>query len=1216
VEEPASLLFDFVPAGIQFNALLVFTPKGGSSGETAQFNVIIDAAQLTNAGEQLVGSSNDIQAEINIIDLAQCIKYTPDAEAGVILQENEEEDRLDIDISDCGNATIDFWLCKDDKGCSGGVEGEILVKPDKFTLNANTQTKTILVGRQPIPGLYGIDVQVRTPGSNYHSVGLVDVLVKPEPEDAFELSKYEFTTIGIGSIDSAELTNRYLSQAITVDASICDWGDAAEEEDEWFDWPKAGIGAALGALQGMKPAMEASRAAAGQEAVMSSDALKSAKKSAEDAQATDEATQGEHKAVCNTLAANSNAAASATSACAETAGASTTAAAQSKITQAKAECDAFNKDMEEVVVRDGQAYNTTATGANATTGEHGLETVIDDSDFSGEIFSNVTTKMQAIASQLEAATAEYERASGLASAQCSPIQSQACSCVSAIQSALAATSSSIADVEAYSEQALEDSSEALSGVQDSVGNARDSIDDSFDKMKPLTNASSGGGKFAGVMATNSLAGLLLGGLSGNLFGEGDNVCDQHRSMDLPDYVINVLVDLLSIDSENPYFDFDLDRQSAQVIGEYDLQKAGITITNNGEENPKPVYSTVTFNAIQHLHNNPTEIERGKSNFGPFNVPDRTIQRVGQKIHLKFKTQEPVETLPVLTFDTLSCISGNKIGRTGSGALPRVKLDWSFGAEGITKDSCLEENPDGIYCDATQFSLMLSQKLNALKEFFDANPTLYCPENPLASTLDEMSLELEVSSADFVPEECYIPTTSGMLESRPAIMQYIDSMDINPTQEISDSTEFEKTIHFNALMMKDAFSNDFQTDFVRHYSEERFFDTPDWFYGLGLDDSGNSYGIAKLFEEGRVKFTNRFFDSEALSSAGMYDVIISIESDNDSYRFFNSNGEPSVWITIDFQLLQDPNPNSAFYSMPINGSIGLEGDSFNRNGYGVTFDNQNTGEKITINNDAQPTQTFSDAGSNPLVFVDSSLEKSFYSLNTSASERGNLLQVERLSAIKSRLKFSPSKATPVLLKVSANEIMEDDLSVFYVITSSTTPVDAGSSITYWEGAGACLDPTGVIITERFDQTPDRAAVSSDPVLNWQAAYAVDFGEVMYTGDTYVRTIIYTNPLRESTIKAEHPKDNMEFLTADEQGLEVQLNGVSGVPFNNSSGGSSGNVTSLEDVFDLVEEEMVCVIDSGRKASFFWNPKSIYEARGTQRSISEVTNSLEAGRTCIG
>ncbi|MCH7902257.1 hypothetical protein IIC68_00735, partial [archaeon] len=587
-----------------------------------------------------------------------------------------------------------------------------------------------------------------------------------------------------------------------------------------------------------------------------------------------------------------------------------------------------------------------------------------------------------------------------------------------------------------------------------------------------------------------------------------------------------------------------------------------------------------------------------------------------KIHLKFKTAETVESIPDLDFDILSCVAGNKIGRTGEGALPKVKLNWSFSEQGISENSCLEQNSDGIYCDATQFSIMLSKRLKQLNDFFEQNTTFNCPENSLQGQFDEINELLDIDETTIETIDCTFPEVHGFVEGRPSIMLSIEATDIDGTRDIPDSFTFEDTIRFNALLKRDAFTDDFQSDFARHYSDERFFDTPDWFYGLGLDDFGNEYGINTLFEEGRIRFTNKFFDSEALSSAGNYDVLISFTNEDGTYKFFNDAGEPNIWIEIQFELLQEPNPNSVFYSIPLDGLVGLEGDSFNRQGYGVTFDNINSEEFITFNNDDQPLRSFNDVGSNPIGTVEAELETSFFNLNTSPSERGNLITVEKTKGNDSSFKFAPSTATPTLLKMSAEHLSEENLAAFYTLTSSDVPVEVGSVLTYWSGAGACLDNQGVIITEAFDEKPDRAATSKDPIVNWERAYAIDFGKTRETGDVYLRTIFYTNPLEQVKLQAEHPTEQMQFLTADSSGLEVPLNGVSGVAFNNPAGGTQGNVNTVLDVFNLVKDERVCVIDTGRKANFFWNPKAVYELEGVERNISEFTNSLEAGVTCIG
>ena len=1258
-----STLFDSIPGGKEYIALLVFTPKSGTVGKKAQFKVIIDGAQLTNAGEQLVGASNAIESEIDIIDLSQCIVYTPDAEAGLILQEEEEEGTVEINSSACGNVTIDFWLCKDDDECSGGVEGGLTVKPDKFTLTASNSSKKILVARQDIPGLYGLTVDVRTPGSNYREIAIIDVLAKPEPEDAFALSKYEFSIKGTGAQDSAELTNRFLSETVTVDASLCDWGEATENADSWWSWPYAGVGAIVGAVSGLSKAAELSKNAASTVAQGASTVVDAAKSAASAASAADKISSATAEDVCASLETSVTSTTAAQTSCADVpqtqapASAAVTAlqsaqstcqsmvAAQSqKIAeigeQAKEAVEAdklqilekINNTIEEVSTgvattkptskpyEEKEAYFSIAPTSSATIFTTTTPTIATKTTE----LTTTESQLQTIASQLETASASLQTASAAASSHCTTlIGTASCvKCIAALQTSTADVTKSVSTTEAYGTEQLAEQTEALNTFSGALSNAESSLTSSFKTMSPVIKTAKGltPSVFSSpglIFSAYTLGGFFAGGLLGGLFGSTQpDQCLQRHTGALPDYVINLLTDAGPIDSQLNGINASYEDDSTQVVGDFALQKIGLVVSNAGISDPKPLYSTFTFNAQQHLHANPTKIDKGDSDFGPFNVPDQQVLNLKAKIHLKFKTQEVEEQIPDLTFDTVACSSGNKIGRSGSGALPKVKLDWSFA--NINANSCLESNPDAVYCDAAQFSIMLSKRLNSLREFFEVNPELQCPSNPLSSDFDSLVSDLNVSAEGNLGEGCFISSSSGFIEGRPAIMEFIEANEnsISWTNEIPDKEAFLGMVYFNALLIQDGFSEDFKKDFARHYSEERFFDTPDWFYGLALDSSGQGYGVGRIFGQGRISFTNKFFESERLPSAGTYEVLLNLEGDDGTFRFFNSDGSVNANIKVQLYLLQEPNPNSVFYSMPFDGLVGLEGNSFNRQGYGVSYENADSAEFVTIDNDSQPTKTYTDAGSNPVTFIDSSLEESFYQLNSSPRARGSLLIAEKTSAQKGNLILQPSKATPVLLKVSNNDISEDNFSSFYIVSSSETPIDVGSTLTYWDGAGACLDFSGVVVTESFDYRPDRSALSTDPPLNWQKAYGIDFGAVNYAGDTYLRTIFYTNPLEDVKISAEYPEGKMQFLTPDDSGSKVPLSGVSGVAFNNPGGGSLGTVQSIEDVFNLVKGQSVCVVDSGRKASFFWNPKAVYEMRGGERNISDLTNSLETGKTCIG
>ncbi len=1210
-------LFDSVPGQKEMIALLTFTPKGGTSGKRAEFSVLLDAGQQTNAGEQLVGASNPIESELDIIDLAGCIKYTPDAEAGIVMQQTDEEADLQIDSSRCGNVDIDFWLCKDNKGCSGGAEGGILVKPDKFHLSAASPTKKVQVSRQEIPGIYGINVNIRTPRSNYREIATVDALIKPAANDAFSLRKYEFTLKGNAAKDSTELTNHSFVQNINVDASVCDWGEASEKK--WWNWTGAGVGAVVGALKGMVAANAAAHGASKSLASTVWSKLFGAKAAQKAAAGATKASAATLEGVCGEVQSAQSSVVSAQGVCASTAAGPFVTAAVGPFETAVAQCQAAQKQSEALAPVDDSIGAGLASGITPLGGVGGLAPAASGIAGKQGAEAGVKASLTAAAAQLQAAAtslgsgdtalAQECSAGSEGCAQCQPNLSQA---VAQTQAASAHMSSFIGEHFAESTAKTAASAAGIAGTQAAAGVAQTAMAPSLAAATTASAAFSPGTIFAAY----TIGGFFIGGVLPGLFGT--DPCSQRHSNDLPDYMINILTDAGKIDSGEKKLAAAYDAGSARVIGNYKEQRIGVVFTNNGVSSPRPVYSTFTFNANQHVHSNPTKIDRGNSSFGPFNVPDREKVDLQAKLHLKFKTQEPEETLPDLEFDTLACVSGNKIGRTGEKALPKIKLNWGFGQGGIDKDTCLEDNPKGVYCDAAQFSIMLSKRLNSLKGFFDRNPNLKCPANPLYSDLAAITKDLNVLQANATSQGCYITSWSGYLEGEPAIKTLIDANEKNIqwTAEIPNKQAFMDTIHFNALLIQDGYTQDFMRDFSQQYTTQRFFDTPDWFTGIATDAAGKKYGIGRLFEGGKVKLTNRFYDSPRLSSAGTYEVLLNVEGDDGSFRFFKPDGIPNAKISLETYLLQEPNPNSVFYSLPFDGLVGLEGDTFERQGYGTSFNNKDSAEFVNINRDPSPVKTYNDSGSNPIVAVNSGIEKRFYELNTSPSGRGSLLIAQSTGAGKANLSLRPTHATPVMLKVNAAEPSRDNLAAYYTLTSSEVPVDVGNTLTYWDGAGACLDPSGLIITQAFDDKADRAATSKDLVLNWQSAYAVDFGATKYTGNAYIRTIFYTNPLEEVSLTAEQPNSKVQFLTPDGTGLKVKLNGVGGVPFNNPSGGSGASALSVSDVCNLVRDQRVCVVDSGRKASFFWNPKAVYEMAGKERNISEVTNSLAAGKTCIG
>ncbi|MEM4363767.1 MAG: carboxypeptidase-like regulatory domain-containing protein, partial [Candidatus Diapherotrites archaeon] len=117
------------------------------------------------------------------------------------------------------------------------------------------------------------------------------------------------------------------------------------------------------------------------------------------------------------------------------------------------------------------------------------------------------------------------------------------------------------------------------------------------------------------------------------------------------------------------------------------------------------------------------------------------QSLEQTYKLEFNSVPPlIETQQDIGL--LNCQDGTRIGKTGEDALPKIKLDWSWGS--IKENECNENNPNGIYCDATQFSIALLKKINILNQFLaDNGPSFQCPsprENePTTNTINEFDV---------------------------------------------------------------------------------------------------------------------------------------------------------------------------------------------------------------------------------------------------------------------------------------------------------------------------------------------------------------------------------------------------------------------------------------------------------------------------------------------
>ncbi|HLC36945.1 MAG TPA: hypothetical protein VJK05_05045, partial [archaeon] len=433
-------------------------------------------------------------------------------------------------------------------------------------------------------------------------------------------------------------------------------------------------------------------------------------------------------------------------------------------------------------------------------------------------------------------------------------------------------------------------------------------------------------------------------------------------------------------------------------------------------------------------------------------------------------------------------------------------------------------------------------------------------------------------------------------------EYLKENEFLATKEIKKPEDIRKLLNFNTLLMKDSFSKDFRNDFVNFFEKESFLDARPWFYE---NESGKELKKFFLSEE-KMKFTKRDRNDFKLNSPGLYEVFINVNF-SDEWKLFTDNGEPSAEIKIEFRFVREPEIESPFYSMPLNGLIGLEGSKLNREGYGTVFE----GIAFNLNESLQAARTLEGAGSGAVkakILNEANIEK----LNSDPKTNGNLFRIKTIEANEKELSFTPNLATPVMIKYS---YVKDDnpFSVYYSLFESSNPVTTGNTLTYWSGAGNCFDFTGKPVTREFNFKGDRKIVSGDELQEGLQGYAVDWKKSVLEGNIYLRTIFFTPINKSYSLKTIAPSEGFNFITPSNESASIALNGLQGMNLNSRE---LNSIDSLQGVLNLVEQGKACIASTGNEASFYWNSQAIYKQAPSQGlSINERIQEIDAGSKCI-
>ncbi|MDO8427663.1 MAG: hypothetical protein Q7S92_00440, partial [Candidatus Diapherotrites archaeon] len=401
--------------------------------------------------------------------------------------------------------------------------------------------------------------------------------------------------------------------------------------------------------------------------------------------------------------------------------------------------------------------------------------------------------------------------------------------------------------------------------------------------------------------------------------------------------------------------------------------------------------------------------------------------------------------------------------------------------------------------------------------------------------------------------------------------------------------------FNAFLMEDGYSEDFRADFIDYALTKSFFDFPSQ---ADFRNLLNNY----FANPNKFKFVSPFLEApNAPIRAGKYKVTLKVTYDKSKPWSLGLNGteaDSKAVIEVILERLQAPDPDSPFYYMPFDGLLGKDTPN-GRQGYGVNFREQSI-ESITFNEPSDLAETILSstiANSNPIPngWVLTSVENDFKKLNTDQSTRGLVLNVERRPAQQQiNVIFSPSKATPVVLKIAGGK--SDKAFAYYSLTLNGEPQLTGENIAYWNSiALRCKDFTGRDSATAYRDSPDlHAGVGvtkcSGAGLS-TSHYGLEFCDIKKAGDLYLGTVFFT--------PQEGTAGTLRLVDAQDDGTQFIKQGSNAsnteVTEQLAIGGDfpSEQIKSIQKVIQLVKEGQVCVEGVGNSANarFFWNPAAI-------------------------
>ncbi|MCR4334930.1 MAG: hypothetical protein NUV57_00135 [archaeon] len=387
-----------------------------------------------------------------------------------------------------------------------------------------------------------------------------------------------------------------------------------------------------------------------------------------------------------------------------------------------------------------------------------------------------------------------------------------------------------------------------------------------------------------------------------------------------------------------------------------------------------------------------------------------------------------------------------------------------------------------------------------------------------------------------------------------------------------NAEPKSRIEFEALLLADAFSPDFQIDFDYYYKNVAFFDTPE-FYLSEEDGLSNYFSDPSLF---RFLLNQKPFTASTPLKPGTYSVTMIVPRDYNPVS-------PKNPVIVYFEFLTIPENESIFHFLPLNGEVGLHGTKIDRIGYGVDYTGTAPAE-LPI--DSLTTLKFSsfEKTSNAVATITNFSSNSTLEQLNSNNNKPVLLKIKRNANIFD-FEFNQSIPTPLLLELKNKKSFASPLSVpVSVVRADGFPLNFTNpdfSFSWQNAFDSCLDFSGAPLETK----------NSVRSSNNSAVFSFSWPNHSWTGFELLKTIIYSGA-DDQKVFLQSTSENLNndflasFFSASENGRRVFLSGT-GINLVDSE------KKSLIDIFKLVEQGYAVVEQSPNEAVFYWNEPKLFE-----------------------